>query len=67
MSGVNVPAFSGGISTKAIGFGSRIQYVTPNREKEEKQKNKSDRQISFKFETTKRSPNIITEFKLIDK
>ncbi|CAD8100144.1 unnamed protein product [Paramecium primaurelia] len=67
MSGVNQPAFSGGISTKAIGFGSRIQYVTPNREKEEKQKNKSDRQISFKFETTKPSPNIITEFKLIDK
>ncbi|CAD8185010.1 unnamed protein product [Paramecium octaurelia] len=70
MSGVNTPAFSGGMHNKAIGFGSRIQYTTPfvsNREKDEKHKNMSDRQISFKFEISKPSPKNITEFKSIDK
>ncbi|CAK95080.1 unnamed protein product (macronuclear) [Paramecium tetraurelia] len=70
MSGVNTPAFSGGMPSKAIGFGSRIQYTTPfdlNREKVEKHKNRSDRQISFKFEISKPSPKNITEFKPIDK
>lgn len=37
-----------------------------NKDKDEKQKNISDRQISFKFETPKTSPKIVTEFKLFD-
>ncbi|CAD8088211.1 unnamed protein product [Paramecium primaurelia] len=59
MSGVNTPAFSSGMPIKTPGFGSRIQYTTPlksNREKDDKHKNLSDRQISFKFDTPKPSP-----------
>ncbi|CAD8164594.1 unnamed protein product [Paramecium octaurelia] len=59
MSGVNSPAFSSGMPLKTAGFGSRIQYATPlksNRDKDDKQNNISDRQISFKFDTPKPSP-----------
>ncbi|CAK84402.1 unnamed protein product (macronuclear) [Paramecium tetraurelia] len=59
MSGVNSPAFSSGMPLKTAGFGSRIQYPTPlksNRDKDDKQNNSSDRQISFKFDTPKTSP-----------
>ncbi|CAD8101579.1 unnamed protein product [Paramecium sonneborni] len=70
MSRANTPAFSNGIPIKVPGFGGRIQCATPlksNREKDEKTKNTSDRQISFKFETPQTSPKNVTEFKSFDK